>query len=156
MGGLKELYIIPFNDVSSYAEASGVVTGITKVSTKRFYKFQQLAQTAQAIETIQGSDENGTVFYEQSVELFLNKMQASVRNMVKVLAASRCIVITADRNGKYFMYGATLGLTAAEGEGNSGKANGDRNGYGLFLRGAEPEPCFEVSSSLISSLETPA
>lgn len=156
MGGLKELYVIEFNNVTGITSASGTITAIAKASGKRFWKYQQLAQTAQATEEITGSDENGTVFYNQSIEVFLNKMQASVRNEVKLLAANRCIIITVDRNGKSFLYGETLGLTVNTGQGSSGRAYGDRNGYALTFSGAEPEPAKEVDSSLIASLETPA
>ena len=154
MGGLKELYIIELNNVSGITQASGVVTAITKQTGKRFWKYQQLAQTAQATEDITGSDENGTVFYAQSIEAFLNKMQASVRNEVYLLAQNRLVIVTVDRNGKSFLYGKTLGLTLNTGQGSSGKAYGDRNGYGLTFTGAEKEPAPEVDSSVIATLET--
>lgn len=155
MGGLKELYIMELNNVSGITASSGVITAITKASGKRFWKYQQLAQTAQATEEITGSDENGTVFYAQSIEIFLNKMQASVRNEVKLLAKNRIVIVTVDRNGKAFLYGETLGLTLNTGTGSSGRANGDRNGYGLTFTGAEPDPAQEVDSSIITTLETP-
>lgn len=155
MGGIKEVYLIPLNDVNSYATASGVVTGITKASGKRFYKFQQLQQTATATDTPTGSDENGTIFYAQSVTLFFPKMQASTRNLVKVLGANRCIAVTIDRNGVAMMYGAELGLSTNTGEGGPGTAYGDRNGYSVTLSGAEREPAFEVNAATVAALETP-
>lgn len=155
MGGLKELYVIELNNVSGITAASGVITTIAKQTGKRFWKYQQLAQTAQATEEITGSDENGTIYYAQSIEIFLNKMQASLRNEVSFLAKNRCIIVTVDRNGKAFLYGQTLGLTVNTGTGGSGRAYGDRNGYGLTFAGAEPEPAQEVQASVIATLETP-
>lgn len=159
MGGLKEIYIANYNDINQNALSSGVVsgvvTGITKASGKQFYKFQQLAQTSAATETITGSDENGTVFFAQSVEMFLLKMQAATRNQVLLLAQGRVIVVTVDRNGKSFLYGRELGLTLNTGDGNSGKAFGDRNGYVLTLTGAEREPAPEVNAATVAALETP-
>lgn len=158
MGGLKEIYIANYNDIDQNALAtgvvSGVVTGITKLSGKKFYKFQQLAQTASASETITGSDENGTVFFGQSIEMFLLKMQAATRNQVLLLAQGRVIVVTVDRNGTAFLYGRELGLTLNTGTGESGKAFGDRNGYVLTLTGAEKENAPTVSSTVVAALET--
>lgn len=155
MGGVKEIYLIALADVSSYATASGVVTGITKASGKRFYKFEQLPQTSQWTEEVTGSDENGTIFYAQRLEIQFNKMQAAIRNQVKLLGANRCIAIVKDRNGVAFMLGAEIGLSTNAGTGGSGKAFGDRNGYLVTLSGAEVEPAFEVNSTVYSALETP-
>lgn len=158
MGGLKEIYIANYNDIDQNSLAtgvvSGVVTGITKLSGKKFYKFQQLAQTASATETITGSDENGTTFFAQSIEMFLPKMQAAVRNQVLLLATGRVIVVTVDRNGKSFLYGLSMGLTSTTGTGNSGKAFGDQNGYVVTLTGAEPQLAPEVSAAVVAALET--
>jgi hypothetical protein len=155
MGGVKEVYLIALADVTSFATASGVVTGITKANGKQFYLFQQGIQTAQATEEITGSDENGTIFYAHTLEMQFNKLQAAVRNQVKLLAANRCIAIVKDRNGVATMYGATMGLSTNGGSGGTGKANGDFNGSRVTLTGAEPEPYYEVNSAVYTALTTP-
>ena len=155
MGGVKEIYIIALADVSSFATASGVVTGLTKAVGKQFYKFEQLAQTASFTEDITGSDENGSIFFAQTLNMQFNKSQAPVRNQVKLLAANRCIAILKDRNGTNIMLGATVGLSTNSGQGGSGKAFGDLNGYPVVLTGGEPEPYFEVNSTVYAALTTP-
>lgn len=155
MGGVKEVYLIAVDDITSFATASGVVTGITKASGKQFYLFQQSQQTSQVTEEITGSDENGSIFYAHTLELQFNKMQAAVRNQVKLLAANRCVAIVKDRNGTATMWGATLGLSLNTGSGGSGKAYGDFNGGRVTLSGAEPEPYFEVNSTVYAALTTP-
>jgi hypothetical protein len=155
MGGLKEVYLIALADVSSFVVASGVVTGITKASGKRFYKFEHLPQTADYTDEPTGSDENGSIFFAQTLNMQLNKMNAATRNMVKLLAANRVIAITLDRNGTAMMLGATMGLSTNSGPGGSGRAFGDHNGYKPVLTGAEPEPAYEVNSTVYSALETP-
>jgi hypothetical protein len=155
MGGVKEVYLIALADVTSFATASGVVTGITKASGKQFYLFQQLQQTSQVTEEVTGSDENGSIFYAQTLELQFNKMQAAVRNQVKLLGANRCIAVVKDRNGTATMWGATMGLSTNAGAGGSGKAFGDFNGSKVTLSGGEPEPYFEVNSTVYAALTTP-
>jgi len=155
MGGVKEIYIIALADVTSYVTASGVVTGLVKATGKQFYKFEQLTQTASWTEDVTGSDENGSIFYAQTVNMQFNKSQAAVRNQVKLLAANRCIAVVKDRNGVAVMLGATIGLSTNGGQSASGKAYGDLNGTTLVLTGGEPEPYFEVNSTVYAALTTP-
>jgi hypothetical protein len=155
MGGLKEVYLIALADISSFATASGVVTGITKVTGKRFYKFEHLPQTSDWTAETTGSDENGSIFYAHTLNLQINKMSAATRNMVKLLAANRVIAIALDRNGTAMMLGATMGLSTNSGPMASGRAFGDHNGAKPVLTGAEPEPPYEVNSTVYAALETP-
>jgi len=155
MGGLKEVYIIPFSDITSFAVASGVVTGITKATGKQFYKFENLPQTADWTSEITGNDENGSIFFLHTLNLQINKMNAANRNMVKLLAANRVIAVALDRNGVAMMLGATMGLSTNSGAMASGRAFGDHNGSKPILTGGEPEPPYEVNSTVYAALETP-
>ena len=65
IGGIKAVWFIPFADVTTITEASGVVTTITKSAGKVFYKYQLVKQTSSLTENITASVENGTVFYAQ-------------------------------------------------------------------------------------------
>jgi hypothetical protein len=102
-----------------------------------------------------GSEENGSIFYAHTLEMQFNKMQAAVRNQVKLLGANRCVAVVKDRNGTATMWGATMGLSLTGGSGGSGKAHGDFNGGRVTLSGAEPEPYFEVNSTVYAALTTP-
>ena len=154
MGGVQEVYLIPLADISSFAVSSGVVTGMTKITGKRFYLFEQRAQTAMWSEEITGSDENGSIFYAQTLELQFDKVQASTRNQVKLLAANRCIAVVKDRNGVAVMLGAEIGLSTNAGPGGSGKTFGDFNGYKVTLSGGEKEPAYEVNATVYAALTT--
>lgn len=155
LGGLKTIYIIELENVSSVAIASGTVTGITKLSSKRFWKYNLEMGTSNTAETITGSRENGTVFYAQAVTAVLNKQQSSVRNEIKLLAQNRLMVVAVDRNNNSWLYGYEFGLMLNAGDITSGTASGDRNGYSLPFNGEEREPAYAVSSAVISTLETP-
>jgi hypothetical protein len=41
-GGVKELHLIEFDNVSSFTESAGVVTAITKATGKAFKKYTKL------------------------------------------------------------------------------------------------------------------
>ena len=59
IGGIKAVWFIPFADVTTITEASGVVTTITKSASKVFYKYQLVKQTSSLTENITASVENG-------------------------------------------------------------------------------------------------
>ncbi len=154
-GGVKEVYIANFSNVSGITSASGIITVISKANGGRFYKYEQYRDTAESFEDITGNSETGSVFYAQSVVLALRKMQASIRNEIKLLASALVVIVVKDRNGKYWYYGETNGLELNTGRAGTGKALGDKNGYDLTFTGGEPEPAKEVDSTIIAGLTTP-
>jgi len=77
LGGMTEVLFIAKADVTATTEASGVITAITKAAGKRFYKYELVKETANFVENINASVENGTVFYQQELTIVLNKLQAN-------------------------------------------------------------------------------
>jgi len=154
IGGLKEVYIIELANVSAITEASGIVTGITKATGKRFWKYSLVRETSSSTETITANTQNGTVYYAQQVQIILNKKQASVRNEVMLLAKNNLIIVAVENTGKAWLYGRVNGMTMDTGSLESGTAWGDRNGYTLPFTGQEEELAPEVTEALISTLET--
>jgi hypothetical protein len=152
IGGVKEVYFMELGNMSSYTEASGVVTAITKASGKKFYKYNLVKQTAMFEDTLTVSEENGTVYSEQKLSIILNKLQANTRNELQLLAQNLLVCVVADRNGKYFILGLTNGLVISTAKAESGTKMGDRNGYTIEFAGAEPSLAQEVSSGIIAGL----
>lgn len=154
-GGAKNIWVANFSNVSGITAANGTITAIAKANNGRFWKYEQYRDTAEAFEEITGNSENGTIFYAQTVNMSLRKMQASLRNEVKLLATALVVMVVQDRNDKYWYYGETNGLELISGRIQTGKAMGDKNGYDLPFTGAEPNPAQEVTSSIIAGLTTP-
>jgi hypothetical protein len=154
IGGINAIFFGEFANFTPL-EASGTVTGITKVAGKRFYKFEvPTKSTATAMSTGTGSTENGTFFYEQTIELPINKRDATTRNLVTALNKNKLIVVTLDKDGVYRMYGKGSGLFVDSSEGKTGAAAGDQNGYILKLSGTEQDDFFVVSNAVGLALET--
>ena len=154
-GGLDQIFIIDYNDVTDVTDASGLVTDIEKANGKRFYKFEIPQATAEGKDDFTGSTENGTIFFNHEVTLPLNKRDAATRNLILVLAKARVMIVTKDMNGKYTMYGRDFGLWLTTAPGSSGIAGGDRNGYILTFSGPQREPVLQVENSVGEDLETP-
>lgn len=154
MGGAGPLWLIEHANVSGVTSASGIVTAIGKANNKRFWKYEQLRGNAEAKEELQRNIENGTLFWNQTVDLALAKLQASVRNEITLLVQNRIMAVVKDKNGKYWLYGKLSGLEPTAGQAGTGKASADRNGYTLSLTGEEAEMALEVQESVIATLET--
>lgn len=155
IGGIKNIYLIELGNVSGVTSAAGVISAIGKANGGRFWKYNLTRATADASEDLQISEENGTLFYNQVVNIVLNKLQASTRNEIVLLAQNRLAAVVEDRNAKYWYYGKDEGLLLSGGKATTGKAFGDRNGYELAFSGQEVALALEVDSAIISGLETP-
>ena len=156
-GGIKNLYILS-GSITSVTDASeGLISGIT--GSGEFFQYELFRQTSDFSEAISATPENGTVFYEQSVQAVFFKLQSSTRNQVRVLAKNPDLKIIVETNngsedgiGKYWLLGEENGVQLLSGTGATGTAFGDLNGYSLTFTGQEPEPASEISGSLSDAL----
>lgn len=156
-GGIKNLYILS-GSVDSIGEASeGLINSIS--GSGSFFKFELFRQTSDYTETITSTPENGTIFYEQSVNAVFFKLQSATRNQVRVLAKNPDLKVIVETNngaddgiGKFFYLGEANGLQLLGGTAESGTAFGDRNGYALNFVGSEPQPASELSGSDLSAV----
>ena len=163
-GGISNLYILS-GSISSVADASeGLINSIS--GSGEFFKFELFRQTSDFSEAISSTPENGTVFYEQTVNATFFKLQSATRNQVRVLAKNPDLKIIVETNngsvdgvGKYWLLGEENGVQLLSGTGQTGTAFGDLNGYTLTFTGQEPEPASEISGSLsgvVSGITVPA
>jgi hypothetical protein len=153
-GGIVEIYFMEKANATTISEASGVVTGITKATGKRFYKYELPKETGSLTETINGNVQNGTVFYSSELKLIINKLTTAVRNEIKLLAQNTLLAVAKDNNGKYWLVGKANGVDLTTGTSGTGTAFGDRSGYDLTFAGSEPEPMIEVNSATAATLQT--
>ena len=89
MGGVKAVYFVQHED-ATIATSAGEVTDIDL--TTNLFKYTLPKGTGSFTETIQSSAENGTVFYEPSVNIKLHKLTVGDRNEINLLAQNRLIV----------------------------------------------------------------
>ena len=153
-GGIVEVYFIEKGNVTAINEASGVVTGLTKASGKRFWKYELPKETGSLTETLTGNVQNGTVFYASEMKVVVNKLLVAVRNEIRLLAQNTLIAVAKDNNGKYWLVGRQNGIDLTTGTLGTGTAFGDRSGFDLTFGGSEPEPMLEVNSTVANALQT--
>ena len=151
-GGIANLYILS-GSVDSVTDASeGLISELSGSGT--FYKFELFRQTSDFTEAITSTPENGTVFYEQTLNAVFFKLQSSTRNQVKVLAQNPNLKVIVETNngtvdgvGRYWYLGEERCMQLLSGTGATGTAFGDLNGYTLTFTGQEPNPASEISGS---------
>jgi hypothetical protein len=152
VGGIKQVYIV-----------AGCVTGVTENADQEIltvgavsgtvYTYQVEKNTSNFVENIQASLENGTVVYNQQVNLVFLKLQQSTRNQIKLLAQNTNMKVFVETNeGSIFYLGEDFGMALSSGTAESGTAFADRNGYTLLLEGFEKEPAKKLAGSLTSTL----
>lgn len=154
LGGITEVYFIAFQDVSSTTEASGVITALTKVTGKRFYKYELTKGTSVMTENVNSNVQNGTLYFTPELTIILNKLQANTRNELLLLAKNLLVAVAKDNNGKYWYLGKTRGIDLTAGSATSGTAEADRSGYTMTFAGAEPSLSPEVNSAVAAALTT--
>tara|TARA_R110000868_G_scaffold147661_1_gene369229 strand:- start:875 stop:1426 length:552 start_codon:yes stop_codon:yes gene_type:complete len=162
-GGIKNIYILS-GSVTTITEASeGLISDLS--GTGVFYKFELTKNTGDFLETPTVSLENGTVYYDQIINVAFHKLQSSIRNQVKVLAQNPDLKIVVETNngvdspytGRFFYVGNRRGATLSGGAGATGTAFGDANQYALSFQGLESEPAEEIQTpdgTLLSALTT--
>jgi len=148
IGGIQAVYFAPWEDLGTVTEASGVVTTLTMDAGKKFYKYDLVKESSNFAEAVTTNVQNGTVFYAQTLEIILNKLQVNTRNEILLLAKNRLAVIVVDNNGGQWFLGKGFGLDLTGGGPASGTAFGDRSGYTLTFTGNEKELAPSVTATI--------
>ncbi len=138
VGGIKAVYFIDYGDITiaydstdtDLIEDLGAVTAF-KYELKGNSSFEQ---------TFTASRENGTTFFEQTLNLTLTKMTKEDHKELKLLAYGRPNVVVHDYNGNAFLMGAEHGAEVSGGSIQTGGAMGDLSGYNLTLSAQEQVP----------------
>jgi hypothetical protein len=150
VGGIKKVLIASRDDIDTITIASGLVSNITFTSND-FYLYDLVRESSNFNETVNTNVQNGTVFYAQTLEIVLNKLQVNTRNEIILLGQNRLCICVEDNNGKWWMLGFKNGLDLTGGGSASGTGYGDRNGYTLTFTGSENELAPEVDAAALSA-----
>lgn len=150
MGGIDTVYLSQWTGDTTYStDADDIIDGVTGSTT--FYEFKQRRETASWTSTGNYGD-NGTRFFEQGLEIALEKMDADLRNKIKLLGESKVLAVVKDSNDKHWLIGKDRGAWVTESEHGSGTAAGDRNGATLTITARERFPEYEVNDTALSDM----
>lgn len=151
VGGLKAIWFADYDTLGTLTVASGEVTAIG--GTPALFKFEVKGNSSLE-QTINASTENGTVFYEQVLNLTLTKLDKATQEEIKVIANGRPHVFVEDYNGNYLLVGAVHGAEVTGGTIVTGGAMGDLSGFTLTLSAQETIPAYFVTSTVVTGAES--
>jgi len=143
VGGLKAVYFTDFGDYGTVTQTDDEITDMDGTFTAFKYELKGNSSFEQAITS---SRENGTTFFEQTLNLTLKKLSKEDNKELKLLAFGRPHVAVEDYNGNVFVMGLEHGAEVTGGTISTGAAMGDLSGYTLTLSAQELKPANFVDS----------
>jgi hypothetical protein len=150
-GGLKAVYFVNWGDATTVTYDVTDTDAITAVAgTPTAYKYD-LKGSSSFEQTINSSRENGTTFFEQTLNLTLKKLTVKDHKQIKLLSYGRPQVIVQDNNDNFFWCGLEHGMDVTGGTIVTGAAMGDLSGYTLVLSGQENVPANFITASLTTA-----
>ena len=141
VGGLKAVYFTDFGDLGTVTKVDDEITDLSGTFVAYKYDLKGGSSFEQAITS---SRENGTTYFEQTLNLTLKKLSKEDNKEIKLLAYGRPHVAVEDYNGNVFVMGLEHGAEVTGGTIVTGAAMPDLSGYTLTLVGQE------VQSKVIS------
>jgi len=143
VGGLRAVYFTDFGDFGTVTQTDDEITDMDGTFTAYKYELKGNSSFEQAITS---SRENGTTFFEQTLNLTLKKLSKEDNKEIKLLAFGRPHVAVEDYNGNVFVMGLEHGAEVTGGTISTGAAMGDLSGYTLTFAASELKPANFVDS----------
>lgn len=152
MGGIVEALFANKEDVQEVTLTEDMVNAITMASSKKFVKFQFARNTGSMSSNYTIDPTTGVKFVTTDLVLVFNRMETSKRVAIRALMQNDLVAIVKDANGKYWYLGYDEALNATAGDGLTGTARADRNGYSVTLQDNSHEMPYEVNSEIVAAL----
>jgi hypothetical protein len=147
VGGLKTVYFADYGTLGAATIASGEVTALA--GSPALFQFDIKGNSS--LETaINSSRENGTTFYETTLNLTLTFIDKLTQEELKLIAHARPHVFVEDYNGNYFVVGLEHGAEVTGGSIVSGAAMGDLSGFTLTMVAQETAPPYFITGSVVT------
>lgn len=147
VGGLKTVYFADFGTLGATTITSGELTAIA--GTPDLFQFD-IKGNSSLESAINSSRENGTTFYETTLNLTLTYLEKATQEELKLIAHARPHVFVEDYNGNYFVVGLEHGAEVTGGTIVSGAAMGDLSGFTLTMVAQETAPPYFVTSTVVT------
>lgn len=151
VGGIKAVYFADFGDFSTIAYTTGtdVIDTLGTALTVLQYDVKGNSSFEQ---NITSSRENGTTFFEQTLNLTLHKLTKEDNKELKLMAYGRPHILVEDYNSNVFVMGLENGADVSGGTIVTGAAMGDLSGYTLTFSGMEKVPANFLENTITAGI----
>lgn len=156
IGGIQEVYIGTWNgdDLTYTLGTNSIITAFGGTFSP-YFTFEQEMETGSYTEAGVYSTENGTAFYEQTLEITVHKLEAALRNQILILGQGKFRVLILDQRGKYFLMGFQNPVRVSASTPGLGRSYGDLNGAIITFLSKQPEPAHEVEAAAALTIIAP-
>lgn len=134
MGGIKRVLMANRADVASITVATNKVTAVTMDTGKKFYEYGFKPGTSSLSSNWQVNRESGVRYVQSDLVMVFNRMETSKRVEIEAMAQADLYIIVEDNNGLYWLLGYDNPPELSAGDGLTGTARTDRNGYSVTLQ----------------------
>ena len=152
MGGIVEVFIANHADVTGITLTDNKVSAITLDTGKKFKKYAFPRNTGSLSSNYTIDETTGARFVASDLVLQFNKMDTTKRIEIVALAQGELAIIVKDANGTFWYLGMDAPVKATAGDGLSGTARADRNGYSITLQDNSLLLPYEVLGSIVDAL----
>ena len=152
MGGIVEALFANRDEVAGVTVTDDIISAITMEQGKKFVKVQFPRNTGSMSSNYTIDPTTGVRFVTTDLVMVFNRMDTQKRVAIKALAENELVGIVKDANGKYWYLGHDEALTATAGDGLTGTARADRNGYSVTLQDNSHQMPYEVNPDIIAAL----
>lgn len=150
IGGVKEVYLGNFGDVTPGTPSSGLISALTLAGTKlEIFRFRKGTATMESTANI--DNDNGSSYITTTIAMAFTKMESTKRVEIQALIAGGAMAIVLDNNGKYWLLGYDNPLDCSAAGGTTGTAFSDANQYTLTLIDTSSELPYEVAAAAVTS-----
>lgn len=151
VGGIKAVYFANYGDLGAITYDVTNTDAIDSFGgTPTAYQYDVKGNSSFE-QTITSSRENGTTFFEQTLNLTFTKLDKATHKELKLMAYGRPHVFVEDYNGNIFVMGLLHGAEVTGGTIVTGAAMGDLSGYTLTLSAQEQVPANFLDADLATA-----
>lgn len=152
MGGIVEVYLANFSDVSAVTVTDNIISAISMNASATFKKYQFRRNTGSLTKTLNIDPANGVNYVSSDLVLQFSRMDAAKRIEMSALALNELVAIVKDANGEYWYLGYDEPLSASAGDGQTGTARSDGNRYSITLQDNAKTWPYPVEATIIEAL----
>lgn len=153
IGGLKKVYIAPWDDAIVPTIASGAISSISvPTGTTPFMAFNFRQGAASMTKTLTKDEAAGTYMVQTQVVMNFAKMDTAKRTEVAALSLGEMMVIAVDNNGTAWFLGKDNPVVAIGSQvGQTGQAKTDTNQYSITLQEESGELPYALTDATVYS-----
>jgi hypothetical protein len=148
--GVVDAYIAKYQKINPTIVADEM-TGLGTLT--EVFRFELKNTGNVPTETLTSSRENGTTFYDISVELVMTGLSAPLINQAKLLTRDRFLLFIEDNNGLIHCFGLKNGMDKTAGVREIAGDLGGFYGLKMTITGQEPQPAPILSTLAATSLK---